>query len=123
MKKPRKRKPYVQPRLTRYGSVALLTRTGTKGANETGGMMFVTLKSTSTLQVKESLERVGTHPLGFGLYLFDYKPEFRDRFGQGRQFGVIAEEVAPVFPDAVERGPDGYLTVDYALLGVTRYKS
>ena len=65
--------------------------------------------------------RIGDHPAGFGIYLFDYKPEFRDAFGYGRQFGVIANEVLGVFPDAVSRGGDGLLRVNYARLGITRH--
>lgn len=32
---------------------------------------------------------------------------------QGREAGVIAQEVQAVFPELVEPGPHGYLTVDY----------
>ena len=33
--------------------------------------------------------------------------------------GVMAQEVAERMPDAVTRGEDGYLTVDYGRLGLT----
>jgi hypothetical protein len=33
--------------------------------------------------------------------------------------GVMAQEVAERVPDAVARGEDGYLTVDYGRLGLT----
>ena len=51
--------------------------------------------------------------LGIGLYLFDYKPEFRDAWGHGRQLGVMADEVEAVMPNAVSVRADGYRTVDY----------
>lgn len=35
-------------------------------------------------------------------------------FREGRQMGVIAQELREVFPDLVREGPDGFLTVDYA---------
>jgi len=69
---------------------------------------------------KESIVRIGRHPLGIGLYLFDYKPEFRDLHGHGRQFGVMADEVEAVMPCAVSVHPHGYKVVDYAMLGVRR---
>ncbi len=70
--------------------------------------------------VKEHVVRVGDHPAGFGIYLFDYKPEFRNSFGHGRQFGVIADEVERVVPEAVTIGSDGYRRVCYSLLGIER---
>ena len=35
-------------------------------------------------------------------------------FREGRQMGVIAQELRAVFPDLVREGPDGFLRVDYA---------
>jgi hypothetical protein len=76
---------------------------------------------TSDPATKENLVRVGEHPAGFGLYLFDYKPDFRDDCGHGRQFGVMADEIETIVPEAVSVGPDGYRRVNYALLGITRH--
>jgi hypothetical protein len=72
----------------------------------------------SDLRAKENILRIGTHPLGFGLYLFNYKPQWRERCGSGRQFGVMADEVEAVVPHAVSTGSDGYKQVDYAMLGI-----
>ena len=69
-------------------------------------------------RAKENIVRIGTHPLGIGLYLFDYKPEFQAQWGYGRQFGVMADEVEAVMPEAVCEHADGYRMVDYAMLGV-----
>jgi len=74
----------------------------------------------SDRRTKENIVRVGDHPLGIGLYLFDYKPEFRDPWGHGRQFGVIADEVETVMPRAVSMHPDGYNLVNYGMLGISR---
>ncbi len=74
----------------------------------------------SDRNVKENIVRIGEHPLGIGLYLFDYKPAFRDQWGHGRQFGVMAQEVETVMPAAVCTHPDGYKMVDYAMLGISR---
>ncbi|MBX3102023.1 MAG: tail fiber domain-containing protein [Bacteroidetes bacterium] len=38
------------------------------------------------------------------------------QFPQGRQLGVIAQEVETLFPEAVHTGTDGYKTVDYIRL-------
>jgi hypothetical protein len=35
-------------------------------------------------------------------------------YREGRQMGVIAQELREVFPDLVREGSDGFLTVDYA---------
>ena len=74
--------------------------------------------STSDIRLKKNIDRIGDHPQGFGLYLFDYKPEFSELYGSGRQFGVMAQEVEAVMPDAVVTYPDGYKRVNYAMLGI-----
>ena len=71
----------------------------------------------SDRRAKQNIVRIGDHPLGVGLYLFDYKPEFRDAWGHGRQLGVMADEVEQVMPHAVSAHADGYRRVDYAMLG------
>jgi hypothetical protein len=112
------RKSYAKPKLTRYGAVRSLTRSGISTRNE--GAPALRRVSGSDRRLKESIERIGTHPLGFDLYLFDYKPEFRDRHGHVRQLGVMADEVVAVMPAAVSRDEDGYLAVDYGALGIVR---
>ncbi len=75
-------------------------------------------QSTSDRACKTNLTHVGTHPMGIGLYLFDYKAEFQELAGRGRQFGVMADEVETVMPEAVVMHPDGYKRVNYAMLGI-----
>jgi hypothetical protein len=69
---------------------------------------------------KENIARIGTHPLGIGIYLFDYKTEYRSQWGHGRQFGVMAQEVETVLPEAVSLHADGYKVVNYTILGIDR---
>ena len=112
------KKAYSPPRLVKYGEVRTLTQAGTSGdleksANQTG-------KMPSDSMLKENIARIGDHPLGFGLYLFDFKPEHRAAHGEGRQFGVMAQEVESVAPHAVGRDAAGHAVVDYAALGVLR---
>ena len=119
------KRKYQRPILLTFGKVAALTRSAvcstasdssTLATCGAGNMAMMS----SDRSVKEHVVRVASHPLGFGLYLFDYQPAFRDRWGHGRQFGVMADEVETVMPEAVGVHPDGYKMVNYAMLGITR---
>ena len=121
---------YGTPTLVCYGRVGELTQSGASGSNESqsGGGVTNPLcgngtsgqkkTCTSDPRAKENIVRIGTHPLGIGVYLFNYKPEFQAEWGQGRQFGVMADEVETVMPQAVCVHANGYKMVDYAMLGV-----
>ncbi len=112
------RKPYFQPRLACYGSVAKLTKNGGgPSADGTGNSMTIRGSDPS---IKENIVKIGNHPLGIGLYLFDYKPTYREECGYGRQFGVMADEVEAVMPKAVSLRSDGFRQVDYMMLGIER---
>lgn len=108
--------PYNKPALTVYGSVADLTRSGTGTVPD---FLFARRRRrNSDRRLKENIVRIGSHPIGFGLYLFDYKPHLREYCGHGRQFGVMADEVEALAPEAVATDARGYKTVDYARIGV-----
>jgi len=64
-------------------------------------------------RVKTDIVAVGQTSHGLTLYDFRYagRPEVWR--------GVMAQEVAEVMPAAVTRHGTGYLTVDYAMLGIT----
>jgi hypothetical protein len=113
------KKSYAAPRLVRYGNVRALTQAGTGGSAE-GAMMTNVMRKASSRTVKENVVRIGDHPLGIGLYLFDFIPAYREQYGYERQFGIMADEVEAVMPEAVSMHPDGYEMVDYAMLGITR---
>ena len=110
------KKPYHSPILTVYGSVKELTGAFSGATTADVNAMMLTMSDRS---LKQNIVQVGEHPIGFGLYLFDYKPEFAD-FGVGRQFGVMADEVERFVPEAVTVGAPGYRSVNYARLGITR---
>lgn len=112
------KKPYVAPRLTTYGRVRDLTQAQSSGSKE-GSQGSGIRKPTCERRLKEHVVRIGQHPLGIGLYLFDYKPEFQAEHGAGRRFGVMADEVNAVMPAAVEVDQRGYQRVDFAMLGIT----
>jgi len=65
---------------------------------------------------KQNVERVGDHPLGIGVYAFEYRDEFKAKWGAGRHVGVMADEVARVLPAAISKDADGHTVVDYAML-------
>lgn len=111
-----KKNSYARPELKVFGSVRNLTG-GSLGAVGDAGIMSMAM---SDPRAKENIARIGTHPAGFGIYLFDYQPEFRAEHGEGRQFGVMADEVEKIVPSAVCRDSTGYARVDYAQLGIAQ---
>jgi hypothetical protein len=62
----------------------------------------------SDRRLKSNIVRVGTHPLGIGVYEYDI-------FGE-RQRGVMADELEAVLPEAVAIHPSGYKMVNYGML-------
>ncbi len=66
----------------------------------------------SDVRLKTDIAPLGRLANGLGLYRFRY-------IGDDRVFvGVMAQEVAAIRADAVMRGADGYLRVNYARLGL-----
>ncbi len=108
---------YAKPVLRVHGSVKNLTRGSTGSRADRQGLNRT--RRGSDRRIKENIVRIGDHPLNIGLYLFDYKPGFGETWGQGRQFGVMAQEVESIMPQAVSTHPEGYKLVDYAMLGVS----
>lgn len=114
---PAPRKPFAPPALQFLGSVRALTGgNGGSQSTDANGTMAMTMMSDARAKRDETL--IGRHPLGFGLYLFRYKPAFQAALGSGRHFGVLAQEVERVAPHAVCRGADGHWRVDYGSLGI-----
>lgn len=110
------KKAYRKPQLQEFGKVHHLTQGSLNVGNDNPSPLG---KNASDPVIKENIVRVGTHPLGFGLYLFDYKPEYRETCGHARQFGVMADEVLKIMPEAVSRHANGYMMVDYMQIGVS----
>lgn len=86
--------------LTSLGSAAMMAPAGTF-AGPAGLFAF------SDRRLKSNIVRVGTHPLGIGVYEYDI-------FGR-RELGVMADEVMSVKPHAVGIS-GGYFVVDYGAL-------
>lgn len=113
---PLQKQVYKSPLLRVYGAVHQFTQGS--GSTSMQDALVGMVKIQSDRACKTNLARVGTHPLNIGLYLFDYKPEFQASSGFGRQFGVMADEVETVMPEAVFVHADGFKCVNYALLGI-----
>jgi hypothetical protein len=119
------KRPYSPPMLTKYGDVRSLTRSGSgtqaeNASNSCDGVHKPGNATCSDPRLKENALRIGDHPMGFGLYLFDYKPQYKAEHGESRQFGVMADEILQYMPSAVITREDGFLAVDYGLLGIVR---
>jgi hypothetical protein len=63
----------------------------------------------SDRRLKQNIERVGTHPNGLPVYIYDYV------WGE-KGVGCMADEVEQVCPEAVSQDENGYAMVDYARL-------
>jgi hypothetical protein len=66
----------------------------------------------SDIEVKHGISLLGRLDNGLGFYRFVYNGESRP------YVGVMAQEVEAIAPNAVVRGPDGYLRVRYDRIGV-----
>lgn len=93
-----------------YDQNAYAQRVAAQNANASGlyGLAGAGLMALSDERLKSNVERVGTHPLGIGVYEYD----IFDR----RERGVMAQELQRVKPEAVFQHPSGFLMVDYGQL-------
>ncbi len=66
----------------------------------------------SDIRLKHDIVMLGTLGNGIGIYRFRYN--WSDQI----YVGVMAQEVEQIMPEAVARGGDGYLRVNYDRLGV-----
>ena len=111
------RQTYKKPALTVFCEVRLLTGNG--AGSGTDAMAGPGMAMASDSRCKQDLVRIGSHPQGFGLYRYTYKPGFGPCSETGQRcFGVLAQEVAEVVPAAVSMAANGYLQVDYGMLGI-----
>lgn len=85
-----------------YGSQAQVAAGNMAGLGQLAGMG---LWYASDRRLKSDIVRVGTHPLGVGIYKYTLDGV--------RQTGVMADEVEKVRPEAVMVGEDGYKRVNY----------
>lgn len=77
----------------------------------TNAVISIGTAAASDRRLKRDIRRVGALPSGLSLY------EYRFHWSDELVTGVMADEAAKIFPDAVIRDPSGYLLVDYARIG------
>ena len=91
--------------MNRYGIAANQQAANTAGLFKLGG---AAISAFSDRRLKSNIERVGTHPLGIGVYEYDIAGR--------RERGVMADEVESVKPEAVSTHESGYKMVNYGML-------
>jgi hypothetical protein len=74
------------------------------------------IKRYSDVFLKTNIEPVGKLPNGINLYTWDWTEKGKELAGDTPTYGVLAQEVQQIIPEAVTRGEHGYLTVDYSKL-------
>jgi hypothetical protein len=94
--------------MQRYGIAANQAASNASGLFGLAGQIGSAAILASDRRLKSNIVRIGTHPLGIGIYEYDI-------FGQ-RQRGVMAQEVEQVLPEAVVEHPAGFKMVNYGLL-------
>jgi hypothetical protein len=88
--------------------------TGTQGSSTSGfGGSF---GIGSDINIKTNIQKIGVLDNGLNLYKYEYKAPYKDTWGHGEQIGVMAQEVEKIIPEAVGTHPDGYKTVNYAMV-------
>jgi len=97
-----------QANMQNYGIQSANTNAQNAGLYNLLGSGATAAATMSDRRLKSNIERVGTHPLGIGIYEYDI-------FGT-RQIGVMADEVEAVRPEAVMQHPSGYKMVNYGAL-------
>lgn len=128
------KRTYATPTLVHHGLIRDLTQAGSNGTlesnsggqcNGNSGTMtnpsFKNCNPASDVRLKHNIRRVGNYCDGIGLYLFDYRPEFKATCGSGTYLGVMAQEVLPILPSAIVIGANGYYAVDYTELRQLRH--
>jgi endosialidase-like protein len=83
-------------------------KTHWSGYTATGNLTF----SFSDIRLKRDIIELARLDDGIGFYRYRYN--WSDQY----YVGVLAQEVAAIIPDAVVRGADGYLLVNYGRLGL-----
>ena len=95
-----------QAAMGRYGIAANQAAANRQGLYQLGAAALPF--AFSDRRLKSNIERVGTHPLGIGVYEYDIAGR--------RERGVMADEVESVKPEAVHTHESGYKMVNYGML-------
>jgi hypothetical protein len=113
---------YREPHLSEFGHVSVLVKSGSMLVAETNpgcltGQPFMALPCPpSDARLKTDVRKLSDHPLGVSLYVYRYDRSVRSTLPDGLFFGVIAQELQSVLPEAVIADEAGFLSVDYGQL-------
>ena len=91
-----------------YGQKMAARNANVQAASNVAAAGMGMFSFTSDIRLKSNIERVGTHPLGVGVYEYDIDGH--------RERGVMAQEVLRVKPEAVTMSDDGFYMVNYGAL-------
>lgn len=72
----------------------------------------------SDIRLKSKIKYIGKLANGIKFYKWSWNKKGRKLAGNQPEYGVIAQQVREIMPNAVVRGKDGYLQVDYSKVGV-----
>jgi hypothetical protein len=74
----------------------------------------------SDIRMKEEITFVSKIKPGINLYTFRYKKPFRHLAGAGPGlcYGLMAQEVEKIYPDAIRIESNGYKSINYSLIGI-----
>jgi hypothetical protein len=98
---------FVAPIVVSFAMDGLtISKAQAQPANGSGALIL------SDRRLKTGVARVATLPSGLGLYRYRYL------WSDIEYVGVMAQEVRDVTPEAVVAGTDGFLRVDYQMLGL-----
>jgi len=94
---------------------SLASTLGGLGGAAVGAAKLAPVLGFSDRRLKENIIEVGQdEQTGLKLYEFNYLSDPDKRYR-----GVMADEVEAYMPDAVVKGLDGFMLVDYGRLGIT----
>jgi hypothetical protein len=99
-----------QPIYSNPGQQALGNLLGIAG---TGAQLYTAF---SDIRTKENIVNIGNGKHNLPVYMFDYKPKWKDQAGHGKFIGYMAHEVEEVAPQAVITRADGIKQVRYDLV-------
>jgi hypothetical protein len=95
------KKAYVKPELRRSAVLSNVT------ANGAGSIKVI-----SDIRLKTDVQKIGVAANGLPIYNFRY------RWSDAVYQGVMAQDVLKAYPEAVSMMPNGYMAVNYDMLGM-----
>jgi hypothetical protein len=107
---------------TQAGYNAQLAATNAQNAGAGGfmsglmGLGAAGITKYSDERLKTDIIKIGSLDNGLNLYSYNYKDGYD--LPEGRQVGVMAQEVEAIMPEAVVEMDNGFKAVNYAMLGV-----